>query len=83
MDNPTLQKLWTQIEAVLTCGDCKAARFLIWEQDKHSQIGGDPPQHSIVEGDCRYAVHCDYFKRRVEAPDKRQRCGAHQKKDAE
>ena len=48
-----------------------ALRFLIWEQDKHSQLGGDPPQHSIVEGECRYAVHCDYFKRRVEAPDKK------------
>ena len=26
------------------------------------------------------AVLCDYFKRRVEAPDKLCRCGAHQKK---
>ncbi len=81
MDNPTLQKLWAQIEAELTCGDCKAARFLIWEKGGHSQLGGDPPQQAVVEGDCWYAVHCDYFKRRVEAPDKLRRCGAHQKKN--
>ncbi len=32
---------------------------------------------------CWYAVHCDYFKRRVESPDKLCRRGAHEKKTDE
>lgn len=84
MDNPTLQRIWAQLEDELFCGDCKAARLLIWEQDKHAgQLGGSPPQNSVARDDCRYAVHCDYFRRRVEAPDKLRRCGAHQKKNAD
>lgn len=82
MDNPTLQTLCAQLEADLFCNDCKAARFLIWEKDKHAgQLGGETPQHSVIREDCVYAVHCDYFKRRVEAPDKLRRCGAYQKKE--
>ncbi len=52
------------------------ARMLIWDGDKH----GDHPQHAVAKDDVWYAVHCDYFKRRVEAPNKLRRCGAHQKK---
>ena len=81
MNNPTPQKLWTQIEAELTCGDCKTARFLIWEKDKYAgSVGASPPQHSVGTEEFLYAVHCDYFKRRVESPDLLKRCGAHQKK---
>ena len=84
MDNPTLQKLWAQLETDLFCGDCKAARLLIWEQDKHAgTLGDSTPQHAVGKDHCWYAVHCDYFKRRVEAPDKLRRCGAHQKKGDE
>ena len=46
-----------------------------------SLISLTAPQHAVGKDDCWYAVHCDYFKRRVEAPDKLCRCGAHQAKD--
>ncbi len=81
MDDTSVQRVWKQLEHELFCGDCTAARFLIWEKGKHADTLGDStPQHSVVKDDCWYAVHCDYFMRRVEAPDKLCQCGAHQKK---
>ena len=51
-----------------------------WEGKHADPLGDSTPQHSVVKDDCWYAVHCDYFMRRVEAPDKLCQCGAHQKK---
>ena len=76
----TPQNVYTQLSDTLFCGDCKAARLLIWEQES-TQIGSQSPQHSAVQDGYWYAVHCDYFRRRIEFPDKLERCGAHQKKD--
>ena len=76
MSNITIQKLWTQLTTTLICGNCKAQRLLIWEKEKHTDI----PQQAISQDTFWYAIHCDYFKRRIEHPDKLQRCGAHQSK---
>lgn len=81
MDNPTLQRLETQLKKSLHCGDCTALRLLIWERPAQSAVFGEsPPQHAVTGEQCWYAVHCDYFRRRIEAPDQLKRCGAHQKK---
>ena len=77
MDDFITQKLWMQITREFICGDCKALRLLMWEKEKHSEL----PQHAKSHDTFWYAVHCDYFKRRIEHPDKLQRCGAHQTKD--
>lgn len=74
MDKLTTQKVWTQLSEDLICGNCKAVRLLIWEKEKHSES----PQQAKSQGDIWYALHCDYFKRRIEHPDLLQRCGAHQ-----
>ena len=76
MDKLTTQKAWMQLSEELFCGDCKAIQLLIWEKEKHSEL----PQHAKIKGDVWYAIHCDYFKRRIEHPDLLQRCGAHQTK---
>ena len=78
--NPTPQNVYTQLSEKLFCGDCKAARMLIWTKDD-SPLNNTTPPHSGVMGEHWYAVHCDYFRRRIELPDQLERCGAHQKKD--
>ncbi len=81
MENLTLQNVWKQLEDRLVCGDCKAARLLIWEKKKYADYD-DGPQHGILLDERWWcAVHCDYFRRRVEYPGRLRRCGAHQKKD--
>ena len=76
MADSTTQQFWMQITNGIVCGNCKAMRLLIWEKEKHSES----PQHAKTHEAFWYAVHCDYFKRRIEHPDKLQRCGAHQEK---
>ena len=78
MDNPTIQKIWTQLNQELFCGDCTAARLMIWEKETHI---GDPPREAMTRKGVWYVVHCDYFKRAVAYPNLLRRCGAHQKKE--
>ncbi|RUM94720.1 MAG: hypothetical protein DSZ28_01695 [Thiothrix sp.] len=77
MDDASIQRLWAQLEGELFCGDCKACRPLIWELPKYYD---DRPRDSIVRDKAWVAIHCDYFRRRVEFPEELRRCGAHQKK---
>ena len=74
MEDITTQTRWMQLINRLCCGDCKAVRLMIWQRQK--QV--DAPNQAINEGEYWYAIHCDYFKRRIEHPDKLLRCGAHQ-----
>ena len=78
MDDIKTQQVYTQARSKLICGPCKAARLLIWEK-----LGGDTqPQHATAQLQKGYwvAVHCDYFRRRIEAPQQLQRCGARRTK---
>jgi len=76
MADITTQTQWMQLEKQLFCGDCKAVRLMIWQRQKQTKL----PNQAITEGDYWYAIHCDYFKRRIEHPDKLLRCAAHQTK---
>jgi len=76
VDNHSIQTLWNQLSGSLFCGDCTAVRILIWTKERHTEA----PQHAVAVDDNWYAIHCDYFKRRIEHPDKLARCGAHQAK---
>ena len=60
------------------CGGCQAARLLHWVQEERSLSLGysDTPQHAVDVADHWAVVHCDYFRRRVEQPDKLTFCGA-------
>ena len=61
------------------CGGCQAARLLSWSLDPDAlSFSGDrdQPQHAVRLEAHLAAVHCDYFKRRVEQPDKLTFCGA-------
>lgn len=63
----------------VTCGGCQAARLLHWEREPDElRLGGnnDKPQHAVALGNHYAVVHCDYFRRRVEQPDKLSFCGA-------
>lgn len=77
--NSSTQNVWMQQKKALFCGDCKALRLLIWQRMKHVE----QPQQALALDDYWLAVHCDYFKRRIEHPDKLLRCGAHQKSKEE
>lgn len=80
MNDASTQQLWQQLTNELTCAGCKAARFLIWDSANYTER----PTHSVTAtvDDQRYfyAVHCDYFKRRVEKPDHLLRCEARQER---
>lgn len=77
MDNNKTQQIWTQATERLFCGKCKAVRLMIWEKTK----GTDAPQHAVVIGEAWVAVHCDYFRRRIDNPDHVAQCGAFQKRE--
>jgi len=77
MDDTKVQQAWTQAATTFSCGKCKAARLLVWEKVK----GSDPPHQATAIGDCWVALHCDYFRRRIESPAQLQRCGAFQTRD--
>lgn len=69
-------ELWFQD---LCCGGCQAARLMHWirEYDEHRISGAnDRPQHAVVLSSHYAVVHCDYFRRRVEQPDKLTHCAA-------
>ena len=76
MEKNTPQKVWMQLTQGLFCGNCKVMRLMIWEKESHSDL---PRQAKTIE-EFWYAVHCDYFKQRVEHPDKLKRCAAFQAK---
>lgn len=77
MENTKVQQVWTKATTALICGRCKAARLMVWEKTK----GADHPQQACAIDDHWVAVHCDYFKRRIESPEQLLRCGAFQKRD--
>lgn len=79
MDDARAQQAWTQATEALFCGRCKAAKLIIWNKAK----GGERPQHAYALGEQWVAVHCDYFRRRIENPDQLTRCAAFQKKEGE
>ena len=63
----------------LCCGGCQAARLLSWSVDPDALSFADEkdrPQHGVSVGEHIAVVHCDYFKRRVEQPDKLTYCAA-------
>jgi hypothetical protein len=76
MDDARAQQAWTQGTEALFCGRCKAAKLVIWNKIK----GDDRPQQATAIGEHWVAVHCDYFRRRVENPDQLVRCGAFEKR---
>ena len=67
-------RAWYEKETI--CCQCVAGQLMQWERDKNSFSAPSEPQHSIDLQDHWVAVHCDYFKRRVERPDLLQFCGA-------
>jgi len=58
------------------CGSCVAGQLLQWERDRNSIGMDNRPQHAVALDEHWVAVHCDYFKRRVERPDRLQFCAA-------
>lgn len=63
------------------CSSCKAGCLLHWYRESGISLGsGDWPQHAVVVEDHWAAVHCDYFRRRVELPDQLSFCGAQRAK---
>jgi hypothetical protein len=77
MDNNKTQQVWTQATESLFCAKCKAGRLMIWNKMK----GAETPQHATVIGDQWVAVHCDYFRRRIDGPEQLAQCGAFQKRN--
>ncbi|MES1178242.1 MAG: hypothetical protein ABUL62_28225 [Myxococcales bacterium] len=76
MDNNKTQQTWTQATESFFCAKCKACRLQIWNKVK----GADAPQHATVIGEAWVAVHCDYFRRRMDNPEHMVQCGAFQKR---
>ena len=74
-DNKT-QQAWTQATETFFCAKCKACRLQIWNKIK----GAEAPQHATVIGEAWVAVHCDYFRRRMDSPELMAQCGAFQKR---
>lgn len=58
------------------CSQCKAAQLLHWTRGEVSIGGGDRPQQAVYVDGHWAAVHCDYFRRRVELPDQLNFCDA-------
>ena len=80
MDNSRQQVIWTQLTDEIFCGNCKAGQLLIWDRpDKKDHL--DSPRDAVQESDYWYVIHCDYFKRRIENPQRLVRCRAHRKRD--
>ena len=75
MNNPA-ETATTWFKTTL-CHDCKAARLLVWHRDDYDTEG---PSHAVKLPAQWAALHCDYFRRRVELPDQLTACGAHQQK---
>jgi len=65
------------------CSHCIAGQLLQWERDKSSIGADDRPQHAVTLDNHWVAVHCDYFKRRVENPEQLQFCAAIRHPDPE
>lgn len=58
------------------CGNCRAAKLLHWQVEDGVTLGERAPAHSVDLAPHRAAVHCDYFRRRIELPELLQFCGA-------
>jgi len=59
------------------CGGCQASQLLHWQHEQQVTLGfEETPQHAIEVAGHWAAVHCDYFRRRVEQPDKLTFCSA-------
>lgn len=63
--------------ATTFCHDCKAARLLAWQRGDYDTEG---PLHAVKLPSEWAALHCDYFRRRIELPGQLTECGAHQRK---
>jgi hypothetical protein len=77
MEQGKVQQAWKEAREKFFCGECKAARLLIWEKAK----GAEAPQCAVTVGEHWEAVHCDYFRRRIEHPDQLRNCGAFQRRE--
>ena len=80
MDNFRQQRLWTQLTNELFCGDCKAGQLLIWDRTNANKENLESPRDAVQGNDYWYAIHCDYFKRRIENPHRLARCRSHRKR---
>ena len=80
MDDFRQQRLWTQLTETLFCGDCKAGQLLMWDRTGTSREHLDAPRDAVQGEDHWYAIHCDFFKRRIENPHRLVRCRAHRKR---
>ena len=80
MDEFRQQKLWTQLTEDLFCGNCKAGQLLLWDRSEAGREQLDAPRDAVQGNDHWYAVHCDFFKRRIENPNRLVRCRAHRKR---
>ena len=80
MDKFRQQKLWTQLTDDLVCGNCKAGQLLLWDRSDTGREHLDAPRDAVQGNDHWYAVHCDFFKRRIENPNRLVRCRAHRKR---
>jgi hypothetical protein len=79
MDNTKTQQTWTHAMQTLFCGQCKSARLQIWNKPKATV--GNALKHVVTVGDQMVALHCDYFRKRIEHPDQLVQCGAFQKRE--
>lgn len=58
------------------CGNCHAAKLLHWQVDEGDTLGERAPTHAVDLDPHFAAVHCDYFRRRIELPELLTYCGA-------
>lgn len=79
MPTDAATRIAAEVKESVLCGSCKSAKFLVWQPaELDESFGEQGPQHAITTDDCVYAVHCDFFRRRVEAPNRLISCHAHQ-----
>lgn len=79
MINEPLEATIAQLQESVLCGTCKSAKLMVWSTaELDESFGEQGPQYAVTTDDCVYAVHCDYFRRRVEAPNRLISCHAHQ-----
>ena len=58
------------------CGNCRAAKLLHWQVQEGATLGEKAPVHAVDLDIHLAAVHCDYFRRRIELPELLHFCGA-------
>ena len=66
MNDDSIRQTRQHLSRTLFCGHCKHSNLLIWEASRSAE----PPHQTATAEGVWYAIHCDYFKRRLEHPDR-------------